>query len=163
MLYRDTSRSAWRSFIPVSAELDRDIMEELRIVYPRGLICQEIEERTGRIHQAVSGNLRHLVERGYVMPSGEYGVTHSNRRAMKWRIAPQKGWKPWEDKPMTRIKEAIEDLWSLADECREWAQGLTLAPIEAKLRHDIQVEFARLADKLDEIAKRLAGKEPPNE
>ena len=58
------------------------------------------------------------------------------------------------------MMDEIEDLHALADECREWAQGLTLAPIEAKLRHDIQVEFARLADKLDEIAKRLAARMP---
>jgi len=53
-------------------------------------------------------------------------------------------------------RHEIEDLWSLADECRDWAKpGFRT---DEPLNHDpadVQREFKRLADKLDEIAKRL--------
>jgi len=52
-----------------------------------GLTCQDIELGIGRSHQAVSGNLRHLVEKGAVKESGSYGKTSSGRRAKKWTIA----------------------------------------------------------------------------
>jgi predicted transcriptional regulator len=92
MLYRHTSRIAWYEFIPVAAALDRQIMLALHRAEPEGLICQDIEDKIGRIHQSVSGNLRHLVERGFVVATNEYGVTRSNRRAIKWRIAPRACW-----------------------------------------------------------------------
>jgi predicted ArsR family transcriptional regulator len=84
MLYQPTSRDAWRSFLPVSAELDRAIMEALST---EDLICQDIEKKIKRSHQAVSGNLRHLVEKGAVVATGDYGKTSSGRRAKKWTIA----------------------------------------------------------------------------
>lgn len=86
-MYRETSRLAWRSFVPLSATLDRDIMVALVNAGDEGLICQEIEARIGRSHQSVSGNLRHLAERGLVRHNGKHGLTTSNRRAMKWVVA----------------------------------------------------------------------------
>lgn len=90
-LYRETSRMAWESMIGPGAELDRAIMSELR--YARnhgeaGLTCQQIELATGRSHQSVSANLRHLVEKGFVEDSGSRGETTSGRRAMCWRLTP---------------------------------------------------------------------------
>lgn len=84
MKYQPTSRDAWRSFLPVSAELDRAICFHLEIC--GASICQHIEEAIGRSHQAVSGNLRHLVEHGAVEESGTFGLTSSGRRAIKWRL-----------------------------------------------------------------------------
>ena len=81
--YKPTSREAWRSFLPVTAELDRDICSALTL---GDMTCQEIEEHIGRIHQAVSGNLRHLVEKGLVEESGTFGQTTSGRRAIRWRL-----------------------------------------------------------------------------
>lgn len=83
MNYRETSREAWERFREVSGELDRAILGVLRA---GPATCQEIERRTDRSHQAVSGNLRHLVERGLVVASGEHGKTESGRRAIKWRL-----------------------------------------------------------------------------
>ncbi len=83
MEYQPTSRDAWESFVPVSAHLDRAILAALGT---EPMICQHIEDRTGRTHQAVSGNLRHLVERGLVTASGAFGKTTSGRRAIKWQI-----------------------------------------------------------------------------
>ncbi len=85
--YQETSRSAWRSFVPVSAELDRAILAEIESAGEHGVACCDIEASIGRSHQAVSGNLRHLVEKGIVEPSGQYGVAPSGRRVIKWRLA----------------------------------------------------------------------------
>lgn len=87
MKMQQTSLEAWQTFLPVSAELDREIMAELDKAGTDGLICQEIEERIDRLHQAVSGNLRHLVEKGLVKRTCLYGKTRSNRRAIKWVAA----------------------------------------------------------------------------
>lgn len=82
--YQDTSREAWRSFMPVAAELDRAILSALSF---SDETCQAIEVAIGREHQAVSGNLRHLVERGLVEDSGVSGKTRSGRRAIIWRLS----------------------------------------------------------------------------
>lgn len=84
MKYQPTSRRAWQSFLPVSAELDREICAHLEA--SGEAICQEIEQAINRSHQAVSGNLRHLVEHGAVEESGDFGLTTSGRRAIKWRL-----------------------------------------------------------------------------
>lgn len=85
--YQQTSRDAYQRIAPVSGELDRLIVRAIREAGPHGIICQGIEEKICRSHQAVSGNLRHLVERGVVKASGEHGKTSSGRRAMKWVLA----------------------------------------------------------------------------
>ncbi|MET0722503.1 MAG: hypothetical protein ABWY64_16960 [Tardiphaga sp.] len=51
------------------------------------------------------------------------------------------------------MREEIEDLHALADECREWART-------SDRESFLEQEFLRLAKQLDEIAKRLAEKEP---
>lgn len=82
--YKETSREAWRSFMPVSAELDRAILGALSF---RDMTCQSIEVMIEREHQSVSGNLRHLVEGGLVEDSGAPGgKTRSGRRAILWRL-----------------------------------------------------------------------------
>lgn len=87
--YRDTSREAWKAMIPATATLDRLIMAELTKHGERGQTCQKVEEAINRDHQAVSGNLRHLVEKGYVEAvPGAFGATRSGRRAMLWRVVP---------------------------------------------------------------------------
>lgn len=82
--YKETSREALEEFQPVSPTLDDLILGEIEASGSVGITCEGIELRLGRKHQAVSGNLRHLVERGLVKHSGEYGRTSSNRRAMLW-------------------------------------------------------------------------------
>lgn len=82
--YKHTSREAYEGFMPVSGELDLAIIAAIRDAGPDGIICEQIERVIGRKHQAVSGNLRHLVERGHVKHNGQYGKTASNRKAMKW-------------------------------------------------------------------------------
>ena len=84
--YQHTSREAWQSLLPVSAALDRLIMQEIEGSGPNGITCQDIEHRIGRSHQAVSGNLRHLAEKGLVEASGKFGLTESGRRAIRWRV-----------------------------------------------------------------------------
>jgi predicted transcriptional regulator len=85
MTYQHTSREAWREMIPHAAKLNRQIMEALS---EQGLAtCQQIEETIQRDHQAVSGNLRHLVTDGYVKASGSFGLTKSGRKAILWQIA----------------------------------------------------------------------------
>jgi Fic family protein len=85
MNYADTSREAWRSFLPVSHTLDDMIIAALK-AFPEGLVCDEIEKIIERSHQAVSGNLRHLVERGVVVNTGAKGRTSSGRSAIRWGL-----------------------------------------------------------------------------
>tara|TARA_R110000823_G_scaffold124198_1_gene250584 strand:- start:218 stop:511 length:294 start_codon:yes stop_codon:yes gene_type:complete len=82
--YQETSREAWRSFLPDSAKLDRLIMKSLEDLGE--VTCQSIEGYIDRDHQAVSGNLRHLVEKNLVEDSGRRGKTRSGRSAILWRI-----------------------------------------------------------------------------
>jgi len=86
MNYQKTSLWAWEEFVPVSAALDRLIMDTLSRAGRDGLTCELIEAAIQRSHQAVSGNLTHLVERGLVVPTGTYGVTRSGCRAKRWRV-----------------------------------------------------------------------------
>lgn len=84
MLYRETSREALTGFAPVSGKLDALILSALE--RSPALTCQEIENAIRRDHQSVSGNLRHLVERGLVRASGLYGQTRSGRKAIRWEL-----------------------------------------------------------------------------
>jgi len=57
------------------------------------------------------------------------------------------------------MKDEVEDLHALADECREWAKvhGVD-QPAAADVHSAMVTEFKRLADQLDAIAKRLTEK-----
>jgi len=59
------------------------------------------------------------------------------------------------------MRDEIEDLNALADECREWAKvhGVD-QPASEDVHRAMVNEFKRLANKLDEIAKRLAKENP---
>jgi hypothetical protein len=153
MLYRHTSGSAWDAFLPISAALDRQIMTALERAEPHGLICQEIEDKIGRIHQAVSGNLRHLVERGYVIATSTHGVTRSNRVAIKWRIAPPELWNKPQEPP--KVWDEVEDLWAIIDDCRDCEDAARMVSDDATAN-----QFARIADQLDDIAERLVTRMP---
>ena len=85
MRYQATSAEAWESFRSVTGCLDKQIVSAL-INSPDGLICQEIERDIGRIHQAVSGNLRHLVERGVITGTERRRKTYSGRDAIVWKL-----------------------------------------------------------------------------
>ena len=86
MNYQDTSRDAFQEFKPVSGRLNQEIMRALRD-HPDGITCQAIEVYIRRDHQAVSANLRHLVEKGHAEASGRYGTTRSGRKAILWVVA----------------------------------------------------------------------------
>jgi predicted transcriptional regulator len=86
MNYQETSREAFVDFSKVSGVLDLAILKTLQD-FPEGLICQDIEKHIKRSHQAVSGNLRHLVEKGYVVASGNFGSTESGRKAIVWTLS----------------------------------------------------------------------------
>jgi hypothetical protein len=87
MTYRATSRDAWKAFLPASPILDDMILAALKAAGTLGATCEEIEETIERKHQAVSGNLSHLVKAGAVECTGTFGKTRSGRRAIKWRVA----------------------------------------------------------------------------
>lgn len=146
-MYRHTSGAAWDSFLPYSADLDRQIMTALDLHEPVGLTCQGIEDHTGRIHQAVSGNLRHLVERGLVVPTNTYGVTRSGRNAIIWRIAPPSSW----GLPRPKKLSEVERLRALAGECRSLIGSRLDPAIVDKI-------WSRHAQELDVIATALEAK-----
>lgn len=56
------------------------------------------------------------------------------------------------------LHECLEDLHALADECREWAKLRREGAYLPDERETMAREFARIADKIDAIAKRLAEK-----
>ena len=85
--YQSTSRAAWESFQAVSGELDQKILGVLARRGADGATCNEIEQEIGRTHQAVSGNLTHLGERGLAVKTDMRGVTASGRPAIKWVLA----------------------------------------------------------------------------
>ena len=82
--YQETSRDAWTWFQKFSGELDGKIITALDEAGEAGLICQHIEAKIGQPHEAVSGNLRHLVERGIIKPTDRRGKTRSGRSAIIW-------------------------------------------------------------------------------
>lgn len=90
MNYKDTSRKAFEDF-QAGAEpgktLDQQILQALRDAGSFGLTDQEIEGIIRRDHQAVSGNRRHLVERGLVRETCLRGKTRSGRAAIRWVLA----------------------------------------------------------------------------
>ena len=86
MVYQPIERQVWDTQISLGARLDRAIMGAIEAAGAVGITCQDIELKTERSHQAVSANLRRLVERGLVEASGNYGLTHARRRAIKWRL-----------------------------------------------------------------------------
>lgn len=54
--------------------------------------------------------------------------------------------------------EELEKLWALADECREWSQQTNFLTVQRRIA--TMQQFKRIADELDGIAKRLAGRMP---
>jgi len=87
MNYQPTSRAAWKSFRPISGKLDDQIIQALS-TFADGLTSEEMEKLLKRKHQAVSGNLRHLVERNLVRDSGRLRRVDSGRNAIVWRLTP---------------------------------------------------------------------------
>ena len=87
MEYQETSRLAWREFLPHTAKLDRLIMGCLEESGRWGRTCSEVETILQRKHESVSGNLRHLVRRGLVFKSGRFGKSDIGNKANLWVIA----------------------------------------------------------------------------
>jgi hypothetical protein len=85
--YKATSREALRAFAPVTGDLDNAIIKAIRLAGAKGISDEGIEQLTGRKHQAVSGNRRHLVERGVIRDSGNRGKTRSGRACILWVLA----------------------------------------------------------------------------
>jgi DNA-binding PadR family transcriptional regulator len=87
--YQETSREALQKSKRHKGDLDLAIMRAIAANAAAGgdgIICEAIEIFVGKKHQAVSGNLRHLVEDGFVKFTGRHGKTSSNRKAMKWAL-----------------------------------------------------------------------------
>ncbi len=85
--YQETSREAWASFMPKSATTDAAIIEHIDRSGTKGMADCEVEAATGISHQTVSGNRRHLVERGLIKPTNTFGRTKSGRKAIRWVCA----------------------------------------------------------------------------
>jgi hypothetical protein len=85
-----TSAEAWLKWLGIPSDsLDAKIIAVLADAGSFGLMCWQIEVKIARSHQSVSGNLRHLVERGLVKASGQHGRTPSRRKAMCWVLNPR--------------------------------------------------------------------------
>jgi predicted transcriptional regulator len=89
MLYQQTSRDAFESFRLHASDITLDEQILSALSWSGGATCQAVEEAIKRDHQSVSGNMRHLVENGFVRPSGRYGKTRSGRKAIIWARVPE--------------------------------------------------------------------------
>ena len=79
---QQTSLDAWDAWQgKPSADLDRAILKTLHEAGPEGRMCWQIEYRTGRMHQSVSANLRHIVKRGGAVRLDKRGKTPSGKGA----------------------------------------------------------------------------------
>jgi hypothetical protein len=85
--YRETSREAYRAHQPISGAVDQEIVAAVRAAMPTGLTDQGIEDATGRPHQTISANRRHLVKRGVLKDSGFKAKLRSGREAILWILA----------------------------------------------------------------------------
>jgi len=110
--YQETSREAWQQC--VKGELDRAICAALEGAGTAGLIDEEIEGRIKRDHQSVSGNRRHLVERGLVRKTCLCGVTTRGKKAIRWVLSKyydpaihSSEDEPWIPKPETRTQSTL--------------------------------------------------------
>ncbi len=81
-LLQVTSREAFRD--APTRTVDEQILDVVREL--GGACDHEIEARTGLKHQSISGNRRHLVERGKLHASDERRPTPSGRNAIVWRL-----------------------------------------------------------------------------
>jgi hypothetical protein len=59
------------------------------------------------------------------------------------------------------MRDEIEELWSLAEECREWARPVDDADKTTAHVRACKAQFWRLAKKLDAIAKTLSTRDFP--
>lgn len=85
--YQETSRAAYRAYLKNFGPNDRKIVNALR----KGpQTDQEVQTRTKLQQSTVSGNRRHLVQRGYVRDSEIKGKTRSGLPAIKWMLITEK-------------------------------------------------------------------------
>jgi hypothetical protein len=83
--YQQTSTEAWRNWLgTLSWSADRKILHVIERL--GGATDYDIEVATGLKHQTVSGNRRHLVEKGRVVDSGRRDLLPTRRRAIVWAI-----------------------------------------------------------------------------
>jgi len=66
---------------------------------PAGLTTEELELQMGGAHQTISPRVNELARDGLVVNSGTHRRTRSNKKAIVWRLASEKG--PAKALPMT--------------------------------------------------------------
>lgn len=77
-----TSLEAWDQWQgKPSAMVDAEILRALWLAGEDGMMCWQIEEKIGRGHQTVSGNITHLKAAGVIVQTDRHGKTRSDRRA----------------------------------------------------------------------------------
>jgi hypothetical protein len=82
---QETSLEAWDLWQgKPSAQLDSQILNALGDAGPDGLMCWQIEMEINRTHQAVSGNMTHLAERGAIIKTSRKGKTPRGFTAYYW-------------------------------------------------------------------------------
>jgi hypothetical protein len=82
---QQTSLDAWDRWQGKPSNLvDGLILKALYEAGPDGLMCWQIEKKIDREHQTVSGNLRHIVERGGAFRLDKRGKAPSGRGAYYW-------------------------------------------------------------------------------
>jgi hypothetical protein len=139
--------------------LDHDILTVLH-QHPDGIICEHVEDQLGRKHQAVSGNMTHLIERGYIQASSSFGRTRSNRKAIKWLLTAHghlalTGKLPPVTPPIEPTKQETTMPFKLEVTADTWAELFSSLPNTTTPPADIiaTMDFQELAARFGERAE----------
>lgn len=82
---QETSLAAWDRWQgKASAQLDSEILKTLWYAGAKGMMCWQVEDKIERTHQAVSGNMTHLLERGGIVRTDRKGKTPRGFTAYYW-------------------------------------------------------------------------------
>ena len=83
-----TSREAAEAIEPVTARLERQVLDALRAAGTDGLCNHELETILDLAGNTVRPRVWTLRKRGFVVDSGTVRLTPSGRRAIVWTAAP---------------------------------------------------------------------------
>jgi DNA-binding IclR family transcriptional regulator len=87
-MYRDTSRAAWTSKQPTLGEQEALVLDAIRKAGPRGVTIYDLSQLLGMIYGTASARVRGLYLKSLIRDTGEFGLTNTGRRAMRWAVVP---------------------------------------------------------------------------
>lgn len=87
----DTSKEAAESIVKDSGRLRMMVFNDIRRAGKNGRTCDEIEARLELRHQTASARVNELMRAERIVDSGARRKTRSNRNAVVWIVASNRG------------------------------------------------------------------------